>query len=96
MKRKAKAEALKTIKMTLTSGKVILTRHFKERLIDRNITIQEAVQAIKNGNIYNEAEPHPKTGNWIYNVEGKTIDGKALRIAVDILENGIVLLTVIG
>jgi hypothetical protein len=83
-KRYPKAEALKIIKGIIATGSIIPTGHLKQRMREKNFDMQDVLCAIKNGNSIREAEPHPKTGRWIYSIEGKTIDGKKLRVEIDI------------
>lgn len=91
--RYAPAEALKRIKSNLSNGELLPTKHFTDRIMERGIDMQDVLNALKQGIISTPAEPHPKTGRWIYNVEGKTIEGKALKISVDIDDNKNVLVT---
>ena len=55
-------------------------------MIIRDVQMQDIVYVLKNGKITREPERNPKTGNWIYNVEGKTLEDKNLTIPVDIDE----------
>ena len=55
-------------------------------MIEREISMQDVVYVLKRGKIYLEPEPHQKTGNWIYRVQGKTLDDVYLIIPVDIQE----------
>lgn len=87
MVRYARAEALKIIKGIVKTGSLVLTSHIKENMIKRNFDMQDVVCALQNGNIYREPEPHPKTGRWIYSIDGKTIDGEKIRIEVDISDD---------
>lgn len=54
LKRYSKAEALKIIK-----GSIIPTAHLKQRMQEKRFDMQDVLHAIKNGNIFREAEPTP-------------------------------------
>jgi hypothetical protein len=84
LKRHSKAEALKIIKGIIASGSIIPSGHLKQRMREKDFDMQDVLHAIKNGNIFREAEPHPRSGRWIYSIEGKTIDGQKLRVEIDI------------
>ena len=86
--------ALKKAKALLREGAVIIPGYASKRMAERDFTAQDIEYVINNGMIFKEAEPHIVTGNWIYNIEGNTIDGKALRVAVDI-QDSIIVVTVI-
>ena len=46
MGRYAPQQALKTIRENLNNGRVILSTHFKERLVERRVSMQAVVGAI--------------------------------------------------
>ena len=83
-KRCSKAEALKIIKGIIANGRMILSTHLKQRMREKDFDMQDVLSAIKTGNVYRKAEPHPQSGRWIYPVEGKTIDGQKLRVEINI------------
>jgi len=55
--------------------------------------MNDIMTVLKQGNILSQPEPHIKTGRWIYNVKGETLDGEHLNISVDIDDNKNILLT---
>ncbi|HWZ55059.1 MAG TPA: DUF4258 domain-containing protein [Verrucomicrobiae bacterium] len=61
-------------------GKVILGRHFRDELANEGLFFADALRVLKTGQIYDEPEPDPKTGDWKYRVEGREVDGKWLAI----------------
>lgn len=52
-------------------GKAILhlTDHFKKRCLQRNASVNDAVNVMKSGAILKQGEPDLKTGQIVYNVE---------------------------
>jgi hypothetical protein len=62
------------------SGKVIISRHFREELAKEGLTLQDAWTVLRSGNIPNPPECDIKTGEWKYRIEGLTAD--AVRLAV--------------
>lgn len=93
-KRYAPAEAMRRIKRNLSNGETIPTSHFTERLKKRGIDMQDVLNVLRKGTIPSPPEPHLTTGRWIYNVEGETIEGKSLKISVDIDDSRNVLVSV--
>jgi hypothetical protein len=64
----------------VATGKIIPGRHFRDELAKENLIFADALRVLKTGQIYDEPEPDPKTGDWKYRVEGQEIDGKWLAI----------------
>ncbi len=93
MKRMGKAEALKKVKAILRTGNVIFTGHARQRMKERGFDTQDVEHVLKNGAIFKEAEPHPRTGKWNYNIEGKTVDGNNLRVTVEIRPNNVIVIS---
>ena len=83
----ARAQALRIIKGIVQNGSLVPTTHIREQMLRRNFDMQDVICSLQNGNIYREPEPHPKTGRWIYSIEGKTVDEVKIRIEVDISDD---------
>lgn len=66
-------QALRIIKENLKNGETIPTKHFKERLIQRDLTMRDVINILQYGIIYNEPELDIKLNQWKYRVSGKTI-----------------------
>ena len=88
-----KAEALKKVKLILRTGNVIFTGHARQRMKQRGFDAQDVEHVLKNGAIYKEAEPHPGTGKWNYNIEGKALDGNDLRVTIEIRPNNVIIIS---
>lgn len=80
--RYSKAQALKNIKKNLRSGETVPTSHFKERMAQRKVSMQDVIYILKKGAIFIEPELDIKINQWKYKVEGKTIDGEPLAIVI--------------
>lgn len=89
------ATARKIIRTILDAGRTYPTGHFKKRLADRNINMQDVLAALKRG-IVTQSESDLKTGEWKYTIEGKGIDADPVKVIINIFpeENRIVLITV--
>lgn len=89
------ATARKIIRTILDAGRTYPTVHFKERLKDRNISMQDVIAALKSG-IVTQTEHDLKTGDWKYTITGSGIDINPLNVVITIYpdQNKIVLLTV--
>ncbi len=93
MKRMGKAEALKKVKSILRTGNVIFTDHARKRMKERGFSSQDIEHVLKNGAIFKEAEPHPRTGKWNYNIEGETVDGNNLRVTIEIRPGNVIIIS---
>lgn len=93
--RYSRSDALKILKQHLNDGKILPSRHFKERLLERKLSMQDVVCAIKKGRITEEPELDIKIGNWKYRVRGKTIDEDPVIIVAAINEDHSIYLTAI-
>ena len=78
--RRSRPEAVKLLRECVRIGKVILGRHFRDELANEGLFFPDALRVLKTGQIYDEPEPDPKTGDWKYRVEGREVDGKWLAI----------------
>ncbi len=78
---------LKLIQEKVEAGKLRYSVHANERMLERGIIKPEVEFVLRN-------EPHNKRKDefkenqkdWDYAIEGKTVDGRKLRIAVAVVE----------
>jgi hypothetical protein len=89
------ATAKKVIRVALAAGRTSITGHFKEKLKEREISMQDVIAALKSGVLVRH-ERNVKTGDWQYTIEGRSIDSDPIRVVVIIFpdENRIRLITV--
>ena len=81
IKRLARTEAAGLVRKCLQTGRrVIPGSHFRKELEKEGLTLPDALHVLRTGQIYDEPEPDPKTGEWKYRIEGKEVDGKSLAI----------------
>ena len=87
--------AKKVIRAALADGRTNISGHFKKRLKDRDITMQDAVTVLKKG-VGVRTEMDIQTGYWKYTVTGSGIDQNPVTVVVNIFleENKIRLITV--
>jgi hypothetical protein len=81
----------------LASGRYRDTRHVNERKNERCISLPEVRQVIESG-WHEKSKDEFKTEwqAWNYAIRGKTVDGRALRIAVSFdEEDGLLMITAI-
>ena len=77
----SKRQALSILKEIINDGGTLsLSRHCKDRMSEREIDMLDVLNAIKTGKILQEPEPNIKSGDLVYVVEGKSVDGKQLKI----------------
>lgn len=78
--RLSRPEAARLLRECVRIGKIIPGKHFREELANEGLIFPDALRVMKTGQIYDEPEPDPKTGDWKYRVEGREVDGKWLAI----------------
>ena len=91
-----KSQATQLIKSIARNGSVRPTKHSKQRMQERNITMQDVLSAFRNGRVINEPELDIRTNRWKYNITGNGIDAKNITVTTDIneKENFILIITV--
>ena len=80
MDRLSRPEAVQLLRECLRTGKIIPGKHFRDELSREGLILPDALRVLKMGNIFQEPECDPKTGDWKYRVEGREVDGKWLAI----------------
>lgn len=78
--RLSRPEAVKHLRECLRSGKIIPGKHFRDELAKEGLILPDALHVLKTGNIFQEPECDPQTGDWKYRIEGREVDGKWLAI----------------
>ena len=68
------AGAKRLLGETLERGGLRRTDHFLKQLAERNLDILDAREVMRSGEIYQPPEQDPKTGEWVYKIEGWTSD----------------------
>ncbi|MFC1611550.1 DUF4258 domain-containing protein [Myxococcota bacterium] len=77
-------------------GTYLDTRHASQRKEERAIPLLEIIYVLKNG--YHEKrkdEFKPEFNDWNYAIRGKTVDGRALRVAIAFVEPDMLVITAI-
>lgn len=85
-------QALKQAKTCLTSGAVLPTRHFRERMAERKIEMGDVRHVIKTGRV-TDHERDVKTGDWKYALSGQTLDGESIKVIFALTGDGMELIT---
>ena len=90
-------QAVRIIKKIAQKGSIRKTGHAKKRMKERNISDQDILKVLNNGHVYNDPEPHIKTGNWIYTIIGSGIDEGdiAIPVFINTKENYLLLVTLV-
>lgn len=77
----SKRQALSILKEIINGGGTLFpSKHFKDRMAEREVDMLDVLNAIKAGKILREPEPGIKSGDLVYVVEGKSVDGRQLKI----------------
>ena len=97
LKRPAKLmEPLNTIWQLERQGLYDFVSHARERLQQREVTVQEVLQVLRHGHYEAKKDEFREDfKEWNYAVKGKTLDSRALRLAVAIKPDGFLVITVI-
>jgi hypothetical protein len=85
-------QALKKAKDCLASGSILPTKHFRERMAERQIGMSDVRHAINTG-ILTGQERDVKTGEWKYTLSGKTLDGEPIKVVFAITGDEMDLIT---
>ena len=78
--RLSKLDATKAIRDCVETGRVRLTRHFRDELMMEELTVGAALHVIQHGYVFKEPEYDVKFGQWRYRMEGTEPDGKYVGI----------------
>ena len=83
-----KLQATQLIKIisSSSSGRVFPSRHAKDMMKERNISMQDILWAFKYGKVLDPPEPNINTGDWKYKIVGNGIDIDNLSVVVTINE----------
>lgn len=70
-----------------SAGAVLPSKHFRERMPERNFDLQDALKVLKEAS---EAKPKWNTNSktWNYDLHGKDINGEELTIRIAIEDGG--------
>jgi hypothetical protein len=80
----SKTEALKITREIIVKGSIVPTSHLRQRMKERDFDMQDVLYCLNTGRIIREPEKHEKTEKWIYTVEGTTVEGKKMKVPVNI------------
>jgi hypothetical protein len=87
-------EVLRLVSAALARGRVYPSKHFRQRMRERNFNIQDALHVLENAK---DARPkwNSEAATWNYDLSGKDIEGEELTIRIAITEDddGVVLVT---
>lgn len=91
---KPKEDWVKEIReIAKNSEKVFLVQHAKERMLERNVTIQQVYDVLRQGKV--AEEPYLDAyDRWRITLEYLSA-GKRVRVAVSFIEQGLLVITVI-
>lgn len=98
MNRPAKAnDIMKLTAVAVRAGRLMYSKHANERMREREIIKPEVEWILVNG--HHEARKdqfNSEHQSWDYAIRGKTLDGRALRIVVALLEPNVLIVTTIN
>jgi hypothetical protein len=93
----ANKDILQKVKKAEANGNYRFSKHAEKRLQERKISIQEVRQILKScRREHTYDEYNPEFDNWNYAIQGKSLDGRTIRVAIAIVSPGILIITVIN
>jgi hypothetical protein len=75
----AKDRAKVKLNRCLDEGTVIYSRHFRDELVNDDLTTEDTLAVCSSGAIVMAPEKDIKTGQWNYRIEGITADRRHFR-----------------
>ncbi|MDA8165786.1 MAG: DUF4258 domain-containing protein [Desulfobacteraceae bacterium] len=87
-------KALTLIRRAASARNLIYGRHVKQRMSERNFTIQDILYILQNGRLRGK-EYKAEYENWVYSIRGQDLEGEEGRVVTAILsEYSIQIITV--
>jgi hypothetical protein len=80
----SKTEALETARKCLNAGQVVYTNHFKRRMNEKKVSLQDVINLIDNGQIDRDAEWNDDYMEYHYRITGEDIEGVSLTVVIAI------------
>ena len=88
--------AHKIIREIVSGGTLILSRHAKERMKERGYSTHDVETILLHGEIIKK-ELNSKTNNWVYTINGSTLDGDDGSVVIAIIKRmSSIVVTVLG
>ena len=78
----------------IEDGAVVYTRHFRDELVEDNLTMEDVVTVCRSGAIVVPAEKDIRTGDWKYRIEGLTTDQTRIAVVFCLRPDKAVMITV--
>jgi hypothetical protein len=76
----AKDRAKAKLNRCLDEGTVIYSRHFRDELVNDDLTTEDTLAVCRSGAIVMAPEKDIKTGQWKYRIEGITADRRQIAV----------------
>ena len=86
-------EVKRRLREAVNDGSVMYGDHAQKRMVKRGFTVPD-VERCLSGGFHDHGRDELKDGTWRYRIQGKTVDGDDIKVAVAI-EDNVVVITVI-
>lgn len=86
-------EIKRKLREAVRDGSVMYSTHARKRMLERGFAVPD-VERCLSGGFHDHACDELKEGMWHYRIQGKTVDGYDIKVAVAI-EEDVVVITVI-
>lgn len=67
------------------TGEFIATKHFNERLVERQFDVTDVIQLARTGRILHPPEWDTGHGDWTWRIEGRAVDGRMVYVVFSVL-----------
>ena len=77
-------EVLETTRRYLNSGQIVYKKHFKKRMDERDVTLQDIIYLVETGKVKGEPEWNNDYDEYNYCISGEDIEGIELTVIISI------------
>ena len=90
-----KTQVLKrALRAALDEGRVVYIKHATDLIKERGITRPDVERVLRSGT-HNEGKSGYQNNQWRYHLAGKTVDGDAIEVTVEV-QDQVIVVTVMG
>lgn len=89
-----KDQAKAALTSCLEDGTTILTRHFRDELVDDDLTMEDVLVACRSGAVVMAPEKDIRSGDWKYRIEGYTAERRHIAVVFSLRPAAVVFITV--
>lgn len=88
------AELKRCLRQAVKADKFVIIQHALDRMAERGFISSDVRRALRSG-VHDTSKDDVVRGKWRYRIRGKTVDGKDIKLGVEV-EGVVIVVTVIG